>query len=292
MIVALALLLAAGPEPTAVPPATPPATPAEQLREAHSTFDFAKYGQAAALADQLLRSGSLTRTQDQIEANRILGLSCYYLHEPEPARKAFLDLLLLDPDYQLDAFYVPPDAITFFEQVRSTNQELLEPIRLRRRADAQRQAEEARRAPPLPVVHDVEVEPPKHLIVALLPGGAGQFQNGNPQLGYAFAISEGVLVGVIVGFQIAIFSLAGQGGYSDAAAQTARTYQTVQVTAGSIAGVLWILGAAEALWHFKSSSATQVEAPAAKPQARITSRLGVALDTTPGGAAARLSLSF
>jgi hypothetical protein len=164
---------------------------------------------------------------------------------------------------------------------------------VRRRAEAQRLAEEARRAPPLPVVHEVEVAPPKHVLVALLPGGAGQFQNGNPQLGYAFAISETVLVGVIVGFQIAIVSLAGPNGYTDANAQTANTYKTVQVTAGTIAGVLWVLGAAEALWHFNSPPSSSVETPTPRPpQAGITSRVGVALDTTPGGAAARLTLSF
>jgi hypothetical protein len=288
MTLALALLLAAGADPTAAPPATP----AEQLRDARSTFDFADYARAAPLTDDLLKSGGLTRTQDLIEANRILGLSRYYLHQPEPARKAFLDLLLLDPDYQLDAFYVPPDAITFFESVRSENQEVLEPIRVRRQADAQRLAEEARRTPPPPVVRE-QVEPPKHLIVALLPGGAGQFQNGNPQLGLVLAASEALLVAIAVGCQLGIESLRlpppNQAYFSDV--QAAKTLQYAQVTAVSLAGLLWILGATEAVAHLNSGTTRQADTAATSvSQAATSPRIGVSVGAS--GADARLTLSF
>jgi hypothetical protein len=291
MSLALALLLLADPTSAALPTATPE----EQLRDAHSKFDHADYADAAAVAKQLLSTGTLTRPQDQIEALRILGLSFFFTQQADGARKAFLDLLLLDPDYQLDAFYVPPNAIAFFESVRSDNQEVLDPIRQHRRTEAERLAEEARRLPPPtpPIVR--EVSPPKHLVVALLPLGAGQFQNGDPQLGYLLASSEILLLGINLGCLGWIESLRGPDlHYSGSNLTTANTLRGVQIASGSLAGLLWILGAVEAVSRMKAEPKNGENPPTSGAPAQLgaRSRFGIALDAIPGGATARLALSF
>ncbi len=170
----------------------------DKLRQARANFDYRNYGPAADLAQELIDSRALERTPDQIETYRILGLSRFFQGRTEEARIAFINLLSLDPDFQLDPFYVPPQAVAFFERVRTDNQSLLQPIRERRRAaqEALRQEEEARarllnKGPsnvPPQIIRE-EVERPSTAL-ALLPFGVGQFQNGDTGLGIVFATTE------------------------------------------------------------------------------------------------------
>jgi hypothetical protein len=171
----------------------------EKLRQARANFDYRNYGPAADLAQELVDSRALERTPDQIDAYRILGLSRFFQGQTEEARIAFINLLSLDPDYQLDPFYVPPQAVAFFERVRTDNQALLQPIRERRRAaqEALRQEEEARarllsqgQAAQPQIIREQVTRP--SAAVALLPFGVGQFQNGDTALGITFAVTEAV----------------------------------------------------------------------------------------------------
>ncbi|MCA9678505.1 MAG: hypothetical protein KC464_25995, partial [Myxococcales bacterium] len=56
---------------------------------------------------------------DRAEARRLLGLARFFLGDYPAAEAAFLDYLALDLDGRLDPALVPPEAVTFFEDVRS-----------------------------------------------------------------------------------------------------------------------------------------------------------------------------
>lgn len=112
---------------------------AAQLKGARASFEYGDYGLTAMALQPMLERAELGEP-DRLEALKLLGLSQLYLKRDAEATQAFLQLLLLDPDYQLDPFYVPPPAVVFFEGVRQQNEALLGPLRAKRRADRASQA--------------------------------------------------------------------------------------------------------------------------------------------------------
>ncbi len=309
------------------PPATPApadafvvANPAETLRQAKNNFDYGNYTSAAQMTDQLLGSRQLDRTADQLEAYRILGLSRFFLKQTAPAQNAFLNLLALDPDYQLDPFYVPPQAIAFFESVRTDNQALLQPIRERRRAtrEAQRQEEAARQkllaqtrpgeAEPKVTVVNVWRQEQHSPLLALVPFGAGQFQNGSPRLGWTLLATEGALAGTSI-FCYAWYEThrLPDGNFTSADYSSAFAVRDAQIGTGAAFFAAWAFGIGEAFYHFratvtvKEENTTPATAPANSqtpaPPAPAPSPPGpsapqAAIVPIPGGAAGTLMLRF
>jgi hypothetical protein len=268
----------------------------EKLRQARANFDYRNYAPAADLAQELIDSRALERTPDQIEAYRILGLSRFFQGRSEDARIAFINLLSLDPDFQLDPFYVPPQAVAFFERVRTDNQALLQPIRERRRAaqEALRQEEEARarllsqgQVPPQ-VIREQVVKP--SAAVALLPFGVGQFQNGDTTLGVALAISEAVAAVASVTCWVWVESQRSSSGYYPSSVyNTAVTVRDVQVATGIAFFVLWAGGAVEAVLNLKPPTVVRIpESPASETRPGVHASVA----PIPGGATGALSLSF
>ena len=311
--VAPATAPAAAPAPTAPSEPFVVANPAETLRQAKNTFDYGNYNSAAAMTDQLLASKQLDRAADQQEAYRILGLSRFFLKQTAPAQNAFLNLLALDPDYQLDPFYVPPQAIAFFESVRTDNQALLQPIRERRRAtrEAQRQEEAARQkllsqtkpgeAEAKVTVVNVWRQSQHSPLLALLPFGAGQFQNDSPRLGWALLATEGALAGT------SIFSYAWyethklpDGNFTSSDYSSAFVVRGVQIGTGAAFFAFWAFGVGEAFFHYKSTvtvkeeNTTPTTAPAANPAPSPppASAPQAAIVPIPGGAAGSVMFRF
>ncbi|MHB8416478.1 MAG: hypothetical protein ACYDCL_00270 [Myxococcales bacterium] len=310
----LGLLLAApAPAPPPAARAEPAAlqNPVEALRQAKNSFDYGSYEQAAKLAEQLVETHALERPQDEIEAFRLLGLARYFQHQAVPARDAFVNLLSLDPDYQLDPFYVPPQAIAFFESVRSDNQALLQPIRERRRAaqEALRLEEEARQKlltqmktpPEVPKIKLVNVRVERHSpAIALLPFGAGQFQNGNPKLAWALLIPEAVLAATsVLCYSWYLLHRLPDGNFDAQDYNAAIAVRAVQISAGGAFLGLWAFGAGEALYHFNSTVTVREEeaAPQTPPQqpakpAPSGPAVKAAIGPIPGGAMGSLAVRF
>jgi hypothetical protein len=270
----------------------------DKLRQARANFDYRNYGPAADLAQELIDSRALERTPDQIEVYRILGLSRFFQGRTEDARIAFINLLSLDPDYQMDPFYVPPQAVAFFERVRVDNQALLQPIRERRRAaqEALRQEEEARarllnQGPSLgsPQIVREQIERPSTAL-ALLPFGVGQFQNGESGLGIAFAVTEAAAAIASVSCYIWVESQRGSNGFFPSGVySTAVTVRDVQVATGIGFFALWATGAVQAVLTMKPPTAVRVPGegpPETKPQVRAS------ILPTPSGARGALTLDF
>lgn len=298
MTAVLQLLLLAANPPLAG--AGLPADPSEQLHLARATYEYGDYAGAAKILDPLTQAHSLERIQDQIEAFRLLGLSRFFLNQLEPAVHSFVELLSLEPDYQLDPLYVPPQAVTFFETVRRNNKDLLDPIRQRRRAtqEATAQEEAARQrflsqftAAPPRVVRERIDRPSK--ILALLPGGFGQFQNGDTGLGITLAITETLTAATATGCYVWIAANGQNGTFPSSTYSTALTVRVVQISSEAAFVALWAFGVIEALATLRPPRIVPEEggAPASTPAAPPV-KVGLGFAPVAGGGVGSLQLSF
>src|SRR5712664_1436228 len=122
---------------------------ADAMARARVTFEYGDYAQASKLLSALVEVGRFESAQLRAEAYRLLGLSLFYQGRKGEAYSAFLEYLFLEPDAELDPFYVPPAAVSFFEKVKKEAEPQLAPIRAQRRAEAEARkkvaAEEAER---------------------------------------------------------------------------------------------------------------------------------------------------
>ncbi|MFN7132961.1 MAG: hypothetical protein ACK4N5_12840, partial [Myxococcales bacterium] len=181
--------------------ASPARAEGDPLRVARYNFDYGKYADAIALVNDLIARKLIADGPDLIEANRILGLSHFYLGRREEARAAFVNLLLVEPDYALDPLLVPPLAIVEFDDVKRQNEKVLASIRERRKAIAEQKRleeeerrklledEERRRRDRDNQVTVQKIE--RHSYLAnFAPVGIGQFEQKRYAMGALFASTQ------------------------------------------------------------------------------------------------------
>lgn len=227
----------------------------DELKRAHDAFEYGDFAKTVELLQGVPDQVALSESE-RIEAYRLLGLSSFYLHRTAAAQQAMFELLKQDPDYQLDPFYVPPDAVAFFDEVRRRNEPYLAPIRERRRERKQAQAEllarrkeaERRRAAPVKPVLIERHELRSSALVAWMPFGLGQLQNGSPKLGTALLASEVGAAVVSLGSYLLIEALRSSetGRFSAANYALAQRADTVKWASGGAFYLLWLGGAIEA----------------------------------------------
>ncbi len=87
------------------------------------------YQDALAHADP----AAATTTTDRAEAHRLRGLAHFFLEQFDAAEVDFVAYLKLDLDAGLDPSQYPPEAVTFFEDVRSRHAAELRALRPRQR---------------------------------------------------------------------------------------------------------------------------------------------------------------
>ena len=100
-----------------------------KLQSARHVFAYGDYAKAIILLEDLVLPGRLNKKQDLIDAQRMLGISAAMTGQEHEARRAFMDLLFLNPDVKLDPFLTPPRAVEFFESVASEMQNKLKELR-------------------------------------------------------------------------------------------------------------------------------------------------------------------
>lgn len=133
--VALLVLLIAGvaaaqPQPTDSPPEPPqaqpqppalviPSEPSVALREANTAATAGDWSRVSALVQPLLAK-QLERG-DLAEAHRLAGIAAYLAQPPrnDIAEFHFLSYLRIDLDGHLDPALYPPEVVTFFNDVRA-----------------------------------------------------------------------------------------------------------------------------------------------------------------------------
>lgn len=256
-------------------------TPVEALQRAREAFEYGEYplvqkmlsAQAARIESPALR----------LEAWRLLGLALFYMGKNDDAAAAFIELLTIEPDEELDPFYVSPRAIAFFQQAKRDAEEALSPIRAKKRAEneerrlaaerelAERkrreQEEEARRMAALrpPTILERRVVQ-REFWVTLLPFGLGQMQNGDQNLGTALATSQIIAGATSAGSALLIEALRDRstGKFTDSAYPIAQRLQVAKWVGAGLFYALWIGGAVHAVVRFRpESNPTELVLPSA-----------------------------
>jgi hypothetical protein len=179
--------------------ADPSRNPRDSLDVGRTAYDRGDYKRAIDTINPLLYpSIELGTEEDVVAAHKLLALSYFFVNKQKEAEDEVTSLLALRPTYQLDPIVDPPVAVRFFEDVRHRQSDRINALKKRELEDSERahKEEERRlaeaRAKAERVYVDRVVEKHSRLI-ALLPFGAGQAQNGQTKKAIAFGVSEGVL---------------------------------------------------------------------------------------------------
>lgn len=196
----LAVAPAATPPPggaaESAPGAPEPLTPGQAFERGRIAFDRGEYARAIELLrPQLYPDIRLDEESQVVRSHRMLAVAHLFEGQPEKARQEFLRLLELRPDYRFDPLLDPPRVVDFFNEILREQEAQIAALERRRR-----QAEEAaRRAQAAASAQVVEREWVRNsLAVALIPFGAGQFQNGHRRKGWSFLAAEAALGGISV----------------------------------------------------------------------------------------------
>jgi len=268
----IALLLAQAAQPAPAQPA-----PADEEKEAPSavaamnrarvTFEYGDYPQAAKLLSALVETGRFQSAALRAEAYRLLGLALFYQGRKGEAYSAFLEYLYLEPDAELDPFYVPPAAVAFFEQVKKEAEPKLAPLRAQNRAQQQARqkaaaeeaerlrlaAQEEERQRLIRLRPNVERRVVQHEFwVTMMPFGIGQFQNGDRSLGITLATLESVSAATSAGSALLIEVLRQENGrFSSSNYQIAQRLDVAKWVGAAVFLALWAGGAVHAAIHYQ-----------------------------------------
>ena len=245
----------------------------EAMNQARRTFEYGDYAQAAKMLSALVEAGRFESLQTRAEAYRLLGLSLFYQGRRGDAYGAFLEYLYLDPDAELDPFYVPPAAVQFFDEVKKEAEPRLAPIRAQKRAELEAQrraaAEEAERRRQ----RDLDQELQKRMAtqatverrvvehefwVTMMPFGIGQLQNGDRTLGIALATGQVIAGAASAGSALLIEQLRDNatGKFDDRGPgatpyKSAERLNIVKWVGAGVFFALWAGGAIHAALNFK-----------------------------------------
>jgi hypothetical protein len=179
-----------------------------ELARVVSLYEAGKYGECANSLHLLLSADSPRpfRDLDVVESARIYQAACLIgsgqnQAADEPLRAAIRQNPQMKPP---DSLVFPPQVIDRFLRVRETMFDVIrkaEDERVKRAQQAALQQEERARRERVRVAgleqlaQQETVITPKTRWLALVPFGAGQFQNGEKNLGYVFLGSEMLLAG-------------------------------------------------------------------------------------------------
>jgi hypothetical protein len=170
------------------------ATELEDFQRAREAYLQHEYALAVELFEQMV-GGPTPAIRDELliqESRKYLAASYVFVGNREGAERQLETLLRARPDYELNRAAFPAEVIAVFDEVRAR---LRRASRTREEQLEQEEAErrERRRAATLQLIERAqrqEVEIAHDPLVAWAPFGAGQFQNGDSDLGVFFLVSE------------------------------------------------------------------------------------------------------
>jgi hypothetical protein len=173
-------------------------SPESRLSDGRIAYERGDYAAAVQTLVPLLYPSIELSTEDAvIEAHRLLALSYILQKKETQAEEEATSILALRPSFQLDPIVDPPTAVAFFETVRRRQSDRLREARERERRQAEARAraedeqrrtleEQRRRAAEAPYRSGL----PRNRLVATIPFGVGQWQNGQPRKAALFLSSE------------------------------------------------------------------------------------------------------
>jgi tetratricopeptide (TPR) repeat protein len=247
---------------------------AEAMNRARVTFEYGDYAQASKLLAALVEAGRFESLPARAEAYRLLGLSLFYQGRKGDAYTAFLEYLFINPDAELDPFYVPPAAVSFFEQVKKEAEPRLAPLRAQKHSEQetqkraaaeeaerrrQRELEEERRRL-LQISPSIERRVVQHEFwVTMMPFGVGQLQNGDRKLGIFLATSQLVAGAASAGSAVLIEQLRDNAtgrfddhGPGSTQYKTAQRLNVVKWVGAAMFYALWAGGAIHAAINYRA----------------------------------------
>jgi tetratricopeptide (TPR) repeat protein len=191
------------------------------------------------------------------QARMYLGAVLLAQGKRDAAVDVFEKMILEDPAFEPDPLSFPGEVINTFFDVRAQLQEKIRQsaqnaarLEAERRALAEdeRRKQEAWLARVKQMATEEKITVRNNRLVAFLPFGAGQFQNGDPVLGWTFLVSEAALV-VAMGITIPMYAY-NRGRAEEIASQndfrTAQLYQdranNIRTVNLSLAGALAAIG--------------------------------------------------
>ena len=207
--------------------------PSAVLRAADAEGAAGDWARAGALV-ATLELDHLDRA-DLAEARRLRGLAAFFANDLDRADKELYAWLLLDQDARLDPAVTPPEAIGFFEGVRT------------------RHAAELR----------AHRKPTKHVSLNFLPPW-GQFQNGDRTKGWIIAGTGAALIGADVGSYLLLRHWCNSDLTCDNngdRTSSARTLRTANLVAGGALVALYAYGVIDGLWNYRSPQRELVVVP-------------------------------
>ena len=249
---------------------------AEQVRLAQRDFEYGDYVKVSQRLAGLVEVGRFQTPELRARAYTLLGEALLLQTPPREAEahRAFLELLFLDPDNELDPFYVPPRVIEFFEREKKELEPQIAPLRAQRRAEkearrrafeeeAQRRRQEEAERRLRSIQPNVERTVIQHEFwVSLLPFGLGQLQNGDRTLGYTLATLEVIFAAASAGSALLIETLRDE---STQKFQTGGDYtiahrlQVVKWVGAAAFYSLWAFGAVHAAVNYKAQTIVKDE---------------------------------
>ncbi|MCP4196911.1 MAG: hypothetical protein GY762_07140 [Proteobacteria bacterium] len=170
---------------------------------AMNAFNAGLYEEAATRFNAMLK----TETENPallLECHKFIAVSKLFIGDKESAEHHFLELLTISPEYTLDPMIFPIEIIDFFTEIKAKNKKQLEALALARaREKANLLAEQAARklAEKEALMRNVYLEKEvkkNSLAVAMIPCGAGQFQNGDKLKGALFLSGELLLAAAAI----------------------------------------------------------------------------------------------
>jgi tetratricopeptide (TPR) repeat protein len=287
----------------------------EQLKMARYHFELNEHQEAVQFIDGVLGLKLLASEPELVEAYRIHGLSHFYLGHRDEARRSFVKLLSIDPDFNLDPKLVAPLALVEFNQAKLDNEQLLAPLRERRRAIAEQRrleeearqrllAEEEKKRKEREAKQEVILRVEKHAwLTNFLPFGIPQFEQGRSRAGTIIAVSEGlgIFASVLTYSQVQA-RRDDNGEVRREDMEKARRWRTANWVSFGTASAIYLAGLADALIHHQEEVASYIPVPrrAVAPPARppeppaaaVEPRASFLLFPGPDGVAAGLAGRF
>lgn len=176
----------------------------DQFQNARAAYDSLNYELSVDLFVGLLAEASPGDTRPLvIESRKYLAASYLFIGRVADAERELRLLLEVEPDYVLDPLGFPAEVQRLFTRIKSELAEKRANDAARKeRLEAERRLahERATAVQRERLARLIELARTERTIerrsrwIALIPFGAGQYQNGNPELGLVLAITEGLLL--------------------------------------------------------------------------------------------------
>ncbi len=213
------------------------------FRRALYDFSQGDYGGARTRLEAVLDPPRLKNEDDLLEARKTLGILYFLRSEEKRAREQFELVFLVKPDAQLDVYSTAPPVLRFFDLVRAEtrlkSQEFAHVLELRKRGFEAPRIIERRQ------IRHVE-------LLAFMPFGIGQFQNGHTLAGVVLLCAEVLALGAnVLGYIMGQLLGKDTGTISRSQEDLRYAWMAVQYAGLGAFVLTWAAGAIHARLHFQ-----------------------------------------